>query len=109
MPTLMRGMRRRCPRCGEGRLYDGWMKLRETCEACGLVYQSDAGETWAFVYLSTAGVTGVIVIGMLLIRPKSLLVGKALLITVATAAIVWTLPYRKGIAIALAYWLDPDR
>jgi uncharacterized protein (DUF983 family) len=26
----------RCPKCGEGRLYAGYLKLAERCESCGL-------------------------------------------------------------------------
>jgi len=32
------GLRCRCPRCGEGRLFDGFITLRPRCEACGLDY-----------------------------------------------------------------------
>lgn len=32
---LWRGLRRRCPNCGEGRLFAGFLKVRATCEACG--------------------------------------------------------------------------
>ena len=28
----------RCPRCGEGHLFDGFIKLRAGCEVCGLDY-----------------------------------------------------------------------
>jgi len=28
--------RGRCPKCGEGRLYGGYLKLAERCESCGL-------------------------------------------------------------------------
>ena len=30
------GLRGRCPRCGEGRLFDGFLKLPPRCAACGL-------------------------------------------------------------------------
>jgi len=30
------GLRCRCPRCGRGRLFDGYLTVRGTCEACGL-------------------------------------------------------------------------
>ncbi|WP_027172672.1 DUF983 domain-containing protein [Methylobacterium sp. 10] len=32
------GLRCRCPRCGEGRLFDGFITLKPGCEACGLDY-----------------------------------------------------------------------
>ena len=30
-----RGLRRRCPDCGEGRLFAGYLAMRENCDACG--------------------------------------------------------------------------
>ncbi|HWT31649.1 MAG TPA: DUF983 domain-containing protein, partial [Propylenella sp.] len=30
------GLRGRCPRCGQGRLFDGFLKLAPRCRACGL-------------------------------------------------------------------------
>ncbi len=30
------GLKGRCPRCGEGRLFDGFLKLAPCCRACGL-------------------------------------------------------------------------
>ena len=30
------GLRGRCPRCGRGRLFEGFLKIRPACEACGL-------------------------------------------------------------------------
>src|ERR1700741_4579679 len=40
-----RGLRGRCPRCGEGRLFQGFLSLRSACERCGLDYGfADAGD-----------------------------------------------------------------
>jgi uncharacterized protein (DUF983 family) len=40
-----RGLRGRCPRCGEGRLFQGFLSLRPACEHCGLDFDfADAGD-----------------------------------------------------------------
>jgi len=40
-----RGLRGRCPRCGQGRLFHGFLSLRPACERCGLDYGfADAGD-----------------------------------------------------------------
>jgi uncharacterized protein (DUF983 family) len=42
---IIRGLRGRCPRCGEGRLFQGFLKLRPRCERCGLDFNfADAGD-----------------------------------------------------------------
>lgn len=32
--TLLTGFRRRCPKCGEGALFQGYLKTRDTCAVC---------------------------------------------------------------------------
>ncbi len=42
---IARGLRGRCPRCGEGKLFQGFLTLRPACERCGLDYGfADAGD-----------------------------------------------------------------
>ena len=35
-PALVRGLRCRCPRCGQGRLYRTYLKVVDKCPHCGL-------------------------------------------------------------------------
>jgi uncharacterized protein (DUF983 family) len=37
-PPVATGLRGHCPRCGQGRLFDGFLTLRHGCEICGLSY-----------------------------------------------------------------------
>lgn len=42
---IVRGLRGRCPRCGDGRLFTGFLGLRDGCDRCGLDYGfADAGD-----------------------------------------------------------------
>ncbi len=34
--TVVTGLRCACPRCGQGRLYQGLLSVRDTCDECGL-------------------------------------------------------------------------
>lgn len=36
LSSIATGLRCACPRCGEGKLYDGLLTVRETCDKCGL-------------------------------------------------------------------------
>ncbi len=62
---IARGLRGRCPRCGKGRLFQGFLQLRPRCENCGLDFDfADAGDGPAvFVIL----IGGAIVVGAALI------------------------------------------
>lgn len=63
--SAMRGIACKCPRCGKGKLYQGFLNLRPACEACGLDYAFiDAGDGPAvFIIL----IAGFIVVGCALI------------------------------------------
>lgn len=32
------GWKGRCPRCGKGKMFDGWLKLADKCDVCALDY-----------------------------------------------------------------------
>ena len=54
----------RCPACGQGRLYDGFLEIAQRCEVCGLELRAqDSGDGPAvFVIL----ILGFIVVGLAL-------------------------------------------
>jgi len=106
--ALLRGLRHRCPRCGEGPLFAGWNRLHERCAVCGLAFERRSGDTWFFMYMSTAGLTGLLVVTMFLIHPRVIWIGQIVVCLVAVALIGLSLPYRKGIAVALDYLLERD-
>jgi uncharacterized protein (DUF983 family) len=69
LPTVtesaLRGIACRCPRCGKGKLYAGFLDLRPGCEACGLDYAFiDTGDGPAVFLIMLAGA---IVVGSALI------------------------------------------
>jgi uncharacterized protein (DUF983 family) len=41
--AILRGLAKRCPRCGRGRLFSRWFRLPERCPACGLVFERAEG------------------------------------------------------------------
>lgn len=54
-PALLCGWRRRCPACGSGPLFTGYLTVRRTCPACGeaLHHQrADDGPSWATILIT---------------------------------------------------------
>jgi uncharacterized protein (DUF983 family) len=46
----------KCPQCGEGKLFDGFLKLAPACDQCGLDYKfADAGDGPAVFVILLAG------------------------------------------------------
>ena len=49
LPPTSTGLRGRCPRCGQGHLFKGFLSMRPSCEVCGLDYSfADPGDGPAF-------------------------------------------------------------
>lgn len=101
-----RGLRRRCPRCGRGRLFCRWYTLEDRCQDCEYFYEPSDGGTWAFMYVSSAGLTGLFFAALFLMKPTNVLIGEVIVLPLALIVIVGTLPLRKGIAVALEYLVD---
>lgn len=54
--TIRRGLACRCPRCGNGKLFAGFVTLRPSCADCGLDYSFiDAGDGPAIFIILLAG------------------------------------------------------
>ncbi len=99
------GLRGCCPRCGQGKLFDGLLKVRPACSACGLSYAfADAGDGPAvFVML----IVGFLVVGFALwfeftFHPA---VWLHFIVTAPVAIIVCLASLRllKGVLISLQY------
>lgn len=99
------GLAGMCPRCGQGKLFDGLLKVRAECTACGLDYEfADAGDGPAvFVML----ILGFVVVGFALwleftFKPSFWL---HIVVTVPFSLIVCLSALRliKGVLIALQY------
>jgi uncharacterized protein (DUF983 family) len=99
------GLTCRCPRCGQGKLFQGFLDLRPRCEACGLDYAfADSGDGPAVFIIFIAGF---------------IVVGSALVVELVYAPPIWVhavlwgplilattlLPLRpmKGLMVALQY------
>ncbi|MDX8535659.1 DUF983 domain-containing protein [Mesorhizobium sp. VK25A] len=55
------GIRGRCPRCGEGHLFEGFLKLAPKCDVCGLDFSfADPADGPAFFVICFACVPSVL-------------------------------------------------
>ena len=109
--ALGRGLRKRCPHCGVGPLFSGWTHLA-SCSACGLVYERNSGDTWAFTIIGDRLPIAVIIVAVYFGLVRSHFVLGLIVIAVLGVIIIWTAPNRWGAGIALhylsrVYWPDP--
>jgi uncharacterized protein (DUF983 family) len=65
LPPTATGMRGRCPRCGEGRLFTGFLTVPPHCQVCSLDFAfADSGDGPAVFIMM---IVGFIVVGLALL------------------------------------------
>jgi uncharacterized protein (DUF983 family) len=103
--SAIRGIACKCPRCGRGKLYQGFLTLRPACERCGLDYAFiDAGDGPAVFVILIAGF--IVVAAALIVEVKyqpPFWVHAALWIPLVLAVTLWPLRALKSLLIALQF------
>src|SRR3954451_7471178 len=107
---LGRALRLRCPLCGEGKLFRGWLRMNKECPHCGLKFEREPGFFLGSIYINY-GITAVIVtvsyVALLLVwrvLEKPLLVG-AITFTVVFPILLF--PWARSIWLGFDQWHDP--
>jgi uncharacterized protein (DUF983 family) len=103
LQAIGRGLRRRCPRCGQGRIFERFIDVRPRCESCGLVFEERSGDTWGFWVLLDRVFVAIPLIVLLLGFATASLRLRLTLIALLTIPLILTMPHRQGVAIALDY------
>jgi uncharacterized protein (DUF983 family) len=112
LTALRRGLRKRCPHCGDGPIFSGFAHHLERCPVCGLVYERNPGDTWAFTIIGDRLPIAAIIVLVYFGVARSHPVLGVTAILLLGGLIVWTAPNRWGAGIALHYlsrvfWPDP--
>jgi uncharacterized protein (DUF983 family) len=114
--ALARGLRKRCPRCAERRIFSSWFRLMRACPRCGLVFERETGGYLGAMtvnYVVSVGVwLGVLGVWLALTVPD-VPVGPMLGASAAIVSLVplWFFPRSKGVWAAVEYLAlrtDPD-
>ncbi|HVY59050.1 MAG TPA: DUF983 domain-containing protein [Xanthobacteraceae bacterium] len=102
---VLAGLTCRCPRCGKGKLFRGFLQLRPQCDNCGLDFSFvDSGDGPAIFIIFFAGfvVVGAALVTEVLYQPPfwvhAVLWGPLILLTT-----LGPLRPMKGLLIALQY------
>ncbi|HRD47206.1 MAG TPA: DUF983 domain-containing protein [Caulobacter sp.] len=106
---LARGLKHRCPNCGEGRLFKSYLKVEPSCEACGhdlSAYRADDGPAYFTILL-----VGHLIIAPLLLFPivweASPLIVAPVALAGLTVLVLLVLPRIKGAFVGGLWSIRP--
>jgi len=104
-PAMRRGWRQRCPNCGSGKLFSGYLKLRDTCPVCeeDLSHaRADDGPAYLAI-LITAKVMGPLMLWTYTaFEPDPFLLASMFCVGVAAMAL-YLLPRLKGMIVGIQW------
>ncbi|MBY0292927.1 MAG: DUF983 domain-containing protein [Alphaproteobacteria bacterium] len=105
LTALMRGFFRRCPHCGEGRLFQGYLTPQDKCAVCGLNFNllnADDGPAYITMGLVCLFIVPFFFITQALYEPS---LGLALVVSLPLTLVIilGLLPLIKG-AFMAALW-----
>ena len=103
---VWRGWHKKCPQCGQGDLYQKWMRLHEHCPACGLRYLESQGDLIGPLVLLDRVLFLVPLAALFCFagwHPNRLLL--VLLGGAAAFLLLYTMPNRNGVSLAIDYLL----
>ena len=109
--VLGRGVRLRCPRCGESRLFTGWFTMPSHCSFCGMRFEREQGYFVGAIYVNY-GVTVLIAVAgyfiLWITTTLSTAAQLALWIPFVVLFPLWFFRYSRSLWLALEYLLNPE-
>jgi uncharacterized protein (DUF983 family) len=116
LSVLLRGARKRCPRCAERRIFASWFRLARACPRCGLLFEKETGGFLGAMTLNYVASMGawLLVLGIWLAVTAPEVPVTAMLVVSAVLLVVvplWFYPRSKGIWAAVEFLVlraDPD-
>jgi uncharacterized protein (DUF983 family) len=104
--AVLRGLRCRCPRCGEGRLFHRWLKPEATCNACALdltPQQTDDFPAYLSIFV-TGHLMAPLIIMLALDFALSPWQMALIVLPLATVIMLGLLQPAKGAVVAAQWW-----
>ncbi len=111
---LKRGLRKRCPRCGAGRIYRSWFRMRERCPGCGFKFEREPGFFVGAYLINFAITEGFVFVAIMVFvfvkdanRDVSVLPVLAVALTFAVVAPLLAYPFARTIWSAIDLAMTP--
>lgn len=109
---LGRGLRRRCPRCGEKDVWRSWSMLVDDCPRCGWHFEREQGYWVSAIIVNTAvtmALFGIFFVGVLIATIPDVRWGPVLLVAAITNVVfpIFFFPVSKTVWVAIDLFFHP--
>lgn len=104
-PAIWRGLRRKCPNCGEGHMFAGYLKVSDSCESCGQeLHHHRADDGPAYLTILVVGHLLAVMFHVVFtqFRPSALTMA-ILFSAICIALSLYLLPRMKGMVVAIQW------
>ncbi len=104
-PAMLRGLRRRCPHCGEGMLFSGYLKVADRCPVCGeelFHHRADDGPAYLTILIVGHLMAPLILIVFEKFRPEPLVLFTIFAVG-CVALSLYLLPRLKGMIVGIQW------
>lgn len=104
-PAMLRGWRRRCPKCGAGPMFRGYLKVRDACPVCGQElhhHRADDGPAYLTILIVGHLLAPALMFTFVKFRPEPIVMITGF--TIGTVALsLYLLPRLKGALVGLQW------
>lgn len=104
-PAIARGVRLRCPNCGEGHLFHSYLKVADNCEVCGEAFhhhRADDGPAYLTILVVGHLLAILIHFTWTIFRPEPMVM--LTIFTIFCVALsLFLLPRMKGFVVAIQW------
>lgn len=104
-PAILRGLMRRCPNCGQGAMFDGYLTVTHDCASCGQpLHHHRADDGPAYLTILVVGHIMGLLIHLIWVhlRPEPWVMAVTLC-ALATVLSLALLPRLKGMVVAIQW------
>jgi uncharacterized protein (DUF983 family) len=109
--TVSRSCRLRCPRCGQGRLFEGWFAMRPKCDECHLDFRQEPGFYLGSIYFNYGLTALIVTISYFTLYFATSLSDRVVLIGLMVFIIffpLWFFRYARSLWLGFDQYWDPD-